>query len=653
MFDPSPRPRIFGLPPGADFPARLVDGILTRHEGQPPEALARTTILVNTRRMQRRLKALFAAGPPRLLPRILLVTELDSLMPGADLPPPTSPLRRRLELAALVGKLIDRAPGIAPRAAAVDLADSLARLMDEMQGEGVAPETLLSLDVADQSDHWQQSLRFLAIVRDYLDNSAGQSLDPEARFRRLAEAVIGKWAEASPQNPIIVAGSTGSRATTSLIMQAVARLPQGAVVLPGFDFDLPAPVFAGLTRTTFAPLGSEDHPQYRFAKLLDTLGMTKDEVVPWDRSDPEAGRNALISLSLRPAPVTDQWLLEGPRLGDLRARTRGMSLLEAPTPKAEALAIAIALREAVQDGVTAALITPDRTLGRRVTAALARWNVVPDDSAGRPLSLTAPGRFLRQVAAMVGRPADPVELFALLKHPLSRSSDADRGPHLRMTREFELFVRRQRLAVITPENLAPFRAQRPETEQPWCDWLAGWLEAVATLPEATLSGALTCHLALSERMASGGRDGAGQLWEQTAGRDALALIGRFEAEAEYPGPLPFAEYQRLLDQALSAESTRNYDTARPDVMIWGTLEARVQGAELVILGGLNEGTWPEAPDPDPWLNRPLRRQAGLLLPVRDHIPDRVELRDHQRRRSGRATPPRQRQHAGDPRRLPR
>ena len=61
---------------------------------------------------------------------------------------------------------------------------------------------------------------------------------------------------------------------------------------------------------------------------------------------------------------------------------------------------------------------------------------------------------------------------------------------------------------------------------------------------------------------------------------------------------------------------RRPDTPHAQILIWGTLEARVQGADLLILAGLNEGSWPEAPKPDPWLNRALRHRAGLLLPER-------------------------------------
>ena len=616
MFDPTEKPRLFGLPPGADFTAELAKGLLDRMIDRRPEALARVTVLVNTRRMQRRLKMLLSDGPARLLPRIGLITDLGALAQTAEIAPPISPLRRRLELALMVDKLLVSEPGIAPKSATVDLADSLALLMDEMQGEGVSPETLLALDVSDQSGHWARSLKFLSIVRQYTEQMSGKWLDPEARVRQLAIEMITAWSAQPPTDPIIVAGSTGSRATTAMIMQAVARLPQGAVVVPGFDFHLPEDVFDRLNTEKLTPLGSQDHPQFRFAKLLDAFGLGKADIGRWTDADPREERNALISLSLRPAPITDRWLVEGPCLGDLRERTKGISLLEAPQPRDEALAIAVALREAVEHGKTSALITPDRTLGRRVAAALQRWKITPDDSAGRPLSLTAPGRFLRQVARMVGTPPDPVELVALLKQPMAMSSERDRGSHLRMTRELELYLRRKGIVLISHAVIEAFRDQQAPSDHGWCNWLSTWLDQVERRPAPTLHDCLTRHITAAESLAAGGRDGSGQLWEQTAGRDALGLIERFRAEADHTGPLPFSEYCRLFEQMLSAASTRNYDTARPDVMIWGTLEARVQGADLVILGGLNEGVWPEHPSPDPWLNRSLRRQAGLLLPER-------------------------------------
>ena len=124
----------------------------------------------------------------------------------------------------------------------------------------------------------------------------------------------------------------------------------------------------------------------------------------WHPAPPPAPeRNALVSLALRPAPVTDQWRSEGAALaGTLAAACAGLAWVEAPDPRGEALAIALALREAAETGERAALVTPDRTLARRVTAELDRWGLIPDDSAGRPLALTPPGVLLRRLAALPG-----------------------------------------------------------------------------------------------------------------------------------------------------------------------------------------------------------------------------------------------------------
>ncbi|NJS40548.1 MAG: double-strand break repair protein AddB, partial [Rhodobacteraceae bacterium] len=305
---------LFALPPGVDFPAELVAGLLTRMASQPPEAMARVTLILNTQRMRRRVTECFAAKGARFLPRLLLVTDAASLGP-TPLPAPVSPLRRRLELSVLLDGLLQTGTTHFPRAALYDLADSLATLMDEMQGEGVPPARIAALDVANHSAHWARTQAFLGIVAGAMD---GDAPDNEARLRQAVIALGEGWVTAPPAHPVIVAGSTGSRGTTALLMQAVARLPKGAVVLPGFDFDLPPAVWASMDDA----LTAEDHPQYRFRRVMDGLGIGHDQVQRWtDAKAPAPGRNRLISLSLRPAPITDQWLAEGPHLPDLPPET--------------------------------------------------------------------------------------------------------------------------------------------------------------------------------------------------------------------------------------------------------------------------------------------------------------------------------------------
>ena len=272
----NPAPRLFALPPGADFGREVVAGLESRLHDQPPEAWANVTLFVNTRRMQRRIREVFDAGPPRLLPRLRLITDLALDAIGADLPPAISPLRRRLELSQLVGQLLDRQPDLAPRSALFDLSDSLATLLDEMQGEGVGPDALAALDVTDLSGHWARALQFLQIVQRFSGDAAA-SPDREARQRQVILRLIDNWKLTPPPGPVIVAGSTGSRGATALLLQAVAQVPQGAVILPGFDFDLPLSVWDKLDDA----LAAEDHPQFRFRRLMDRLDLTAADVKPW------------------------------------------------------------------------------------------------------------------------------------------------------------------------------------------------------------------------------------------------------------------------------------------------------------------------------------------------------------------------------------
>ena len=607
-------PRIFALPPGVDFPRALADGLWHRLTGLSPEALARVEVFVNTRRMQRRLQAMMAQGRACLLPRIRLITDLGHDAALVGLPHAVPPLRRRLELAQLVARLLDAQPDLAPRAAIYDLADSLATLMDEMQGEGVGPDRIRKLDLSDHSAHWQRSMRFIDLVSRYFDSS--QPPDAQARQRLVIERLAGHWAETPPLHPMIIAGSTGSRGATRLLMQAVARLPQGALVLPGFDFAAPPEAWATLGVRAGSAFGAEDHPQYRFVKLLDQLGAEHAAVTAWHPVPaPNPARNRLVSLSLRPAPVTDQWMIEGKLLLDLATATAGLTLIEAPSPRAEALAIALRLRKAAEDGTTAALITPDRGLSRQVTAALDRWGILPDDSAGRPLILSAPGRFLRHVAALFGRKLTAEALLVLLKHPLT-ASGAERGTHLRLTQDLELQLRKQGPHFPTSHDLVAWSATRAGAEA-WGLWIAGLLEGLERIGTRPLAEHVAAHLTLAEGLAAGpGGIWPGALWQKPAGIEAAAATAELLREAGHGGAMSCADYSDLFAAILQSRDVREVVQAHPHIMIWGTLEARVQGADLVILGSMNDGIWPPAPAPDPWMNRKMRFESGLLLPDR-------------------------------------
>ncbi len=619
MFEASDKPRVFALPPGVDFPKAFVEGLLARSDLSQPEKLARTKIYVNTRRMHRRMVALFESGPARLLPHIRVIDEIGSdLALHEGLAPPAAGTVQRMRLWRLVRALIASEPGIAPEGSAFGLADTLGALLDEMQGEGVDPDALEALDLDDHAAHWQTNLRFLRLIRDYLAAEDGQT--SSGRLRWAADHLQTLWAASPPTGPILIAGSTGSRGATALIMDLVARLDQGAVVLPGFDAELPDAIWQGDGTHRL----SEDHPQFRFGAFMDRLNIGPGDVAAWHGSSSPTHRNKLVSLALRPASVTGQWLREGPELGDLTRATDGMTLLEAETPRDEANAIAFRLRRAVEDGVSAAVITPDRTLGRRISAALDRWGILPDDSAGRPFALSPPGRLLLQATEFLANSSALETVLAFLKHPLVHA-EADRNAHLIRTRELELWLRRKRCVSVSAETVLDWSKDRAApADADWAEWVASLLAVDPPTDPRPFSEVLDAHIALTVR-ASVGPTGASPtaLWAEAAGQTASRIVDDLRNAAEAAGIVTNSEYRDIIQGIFAVETVRDPFAPNPNVAIWGTLEARAGGADLIILAGLNEGIWPDQAGADPWLNRAMRASVGLLSPER-----RIGLQAH-------------------------
>ncbi len=603
LFPPSEGARLFALPPGADFASSLVEGLTTRMEGQPPLLWAQTEIYLNTERARRRLAALLEDGPIRLQPTLRTLAEIGQAEP------PFPPLKRRLELARPIRKLLETAENAGARTQAFDLADSLATLMEEMQSEGVPWAALAKVNPETLSTHWQRSLQFLTLIRSLLELPTDKLEDAEARRRAALLAQAAEWT-ANPQgHPVLIAGSTGSRGATPEFMAAAAGLPNGAVILPGLDPHLPPEVWHHLQTTGGDAI---DHPQWGLARLAALLDQDPETIPHWSEDHaPNPARGRLAALALRPAPVTDQWLTEGPALiPELEEATQNLTLVEAPTPRDEAQAIALLFRQALAEGTPTALITPDRTLARRVTAEMDRWGIAPDDSAGRPLSLTPPGVFLRRTLALSGWETPPPTLIGLLKHPLTSSAPEARAPHMEKVRALELEILRHPTRKLT--GLTAWAEAKGEDWPAWAGWLVEILGAPLAPGPEPVEARLTTHISLAETLAQGPTSGPSGLWEAEAGKAALKAIEKLTEAAPASDPLDLAEYRTLFTALLSGEDVPDAPyTPHPGIAIWGTLEARTQSAPRIILGGLNEGTWPRLPKPDPWLNRAIRAEIGL------------------------------------------
>ncbi|HET6521854.1 MAG TPA: double-strand break repair protein AddB, partial [Geminicoccaceae bacterium] len=298
--------------------------------------------------------------------------------------------------------------------------------------------------------------------------------------------------------------------------------------------------------------------------------------------------------------------------------------------------LACRMRAALEvPGRTAALVTPDRNLARRVAVELQRWGIEVDDSAGTPLDQTPPGGFLLLTAHLIVEGVTPVTLCATLKHPLARGG-LEQGRFRRLVRALERAVLRgprieggfRELCAELERYAERERASRPsiapvrlEELRELCDWfkelarLAHPFEALCGRPDAgraaELPELLRAHLAFAEALAADEAGSAAALWAREAGEAAARFVeGVFEASRGLDS-IPVAAYPALIAVLMAACPVRPRFNRHPRLQILGPLEARLQHADLMLLGGLNEESWPRDSDCGPWLSRPMREAYGL------------------------------------------
>jgi ATP-dependent helicase/nuclease subunit B len=303
---------------------------------------------------------------------------------------------RPAHTAALMGEEV-----VVPASAAdaVWLSWDLAALIDEVETEGADWKGLADLVPDELARWWQVTLEFLDIVsRHWPRHLADIELsNPAAHRNRTLLAEAERLKASPPIGPVIAAGSTGTIPATAELLSAIARLPRGALVLPGLDLELDAASWDAIGRLDISP-ASFGHPQTALRKLLQRLGIARDAGEQLGRPEPAlAARISLVGEALRPAETTDAWPASQParRQALAAGALDGVSLVEAADEREEALAIAVALRLAVEEkGSTAALVTGDRALARRVSAELERFGIRADDSGGLALSSKPPAMLL-------------------------------------------------------------------------------------------------------------------------------------------------------------------------------------------------------------------------------------------------------------------
>ena len=669
-------PRVFTIPPGAPFLAtfaqRLLAGEIVPGYSAALGALglSNATIYAPTRRAARALaqeltRAL--GGSAVLLPRILPLggledseTEFLFAEPeaGEDLTPDISPaigaLERRMLLARLILGWASRLRGAIVRVGADGaletdanealvvgasaanawvLSHDLAHLIDEMIIEGVAWSKLDDLSLAAFDRYWGVTLDFLDIaIRAWPNILAERGLIDAAERQKLLIDAQAARLSADAAGPVIAIGSTGTNAATARLLAAIARAPQGAVVLPGLDQTLDAESFTLVAGET-PDEARAGHPQAALARLLPVLGVRREDVIVLGAPAAAlAARARFVSEALRPAETSERWRDFDAQ--DMATALDDMTLIEAEDEREEALALAVVLREALEEpATTAALVTPDRDLARRVQAQLLRWGVEIDDSGGAPLS-KSPFGALATLAARASAGLSAADIVALLASPMTRLGFA-RGDIMRLRPLVEIGVLRGVAppdALVDPAALvAAAKASARErhahpakaaiAEDAWADiatLLTRLVEALAPLARlsdtAPLPDWLAAHRVAVEALITD-ETGAADF----SGEDGLRLAALFEeliAAADPALVFDAEDYALFFDGVASEATLRGPRLPHPRLKILGLLEARLMPADVMLLGGLDEGTWPPQTRTDAFLNRAMRHELGLSAPER-------------------------------------
>ncbi|MEM6907210.1 MAG: double-strand break repair protein AddB [Pseudomonadota bacterium] len=638
MSTPRRTPQIYSIAAHRGFADALVAGLVPRY-AEAELGLARLTLLVPSMRAARTISEAFVrhageagsgAQTGLLMPRMITIGDLDldealgSLLDplgSEQILPAIEPSQRWFELAGLIAKeLAEEGADPLPGAQLLRLARGFARTIDRLLVEEKTPRDLTGDAVLDQlgaiSGHYQRSIRLFARVQArWLDRLAEvHKVDAATRRNLLFDRAAERWRKAPPEVPIIAAGVTSAAPALARLLRVISELPQGAVILPDVDLSMSPDAWDELGQAgtvaepgdmTFGTREALTHPQYHLKLLLQRMGVARGELRPWHRKGLSAAppaRSRAISALFLPPEASKCWV-------DLPTDQRslnGVQLLTSATIEEEAQALSLLVRRALDEpGKRIAVVTADRSLARRIVQQLARWNIAADDSAGRPLSLTPAGRLFGLVAELASSGPEPINLIAALAHPVVRSQTPE------MRRSWLSHLRRFERALRGPAPAPGMAALREVALKAGVgDW---WEEVETLLAPILLDNAEQAFADMLDHVSTVGQALASDtIWAREDGRALAAMVEDLRLHArETETLLAPSELSRVLRETMDEIAVRPPYGGHPRVAIYGLLEARMARADLVLCAGLNEGSWPQAPAPDPVLAPAILRALGV------------------------------------------
>ena len=593
----------------------LVDFLAERFFEQyknTPEKLSEVLFLMPSRRACRNLQEAFVhtnGKNPTILPQIkpLLNTEDEDifLSNATDIElkinPEVPPFYRQLVFTKMILSAPDKwGIGEISAAQAYALAQNLSYLIDLTDENNLDIGNIKNIVKTEYAEHWQEILKLLSIITFHWPEILEQENLSDGVKRRIEmlREQLKIWQKNPPAQRIIIAGTTAGFPILKELVKTVLGLDYGEVYLYGIDNYLSEDSWQKI---------DENHPQFELKELLDFLELKRSDILPADNRE-ITQKQRFVSEVMRPSSTTREWQkIVNHKFSDKDFDF--LKILSCDDLRQEAYAVSLIMRNTLETPEdTVALVTSDRNLARRVISELKRWNIVADDSSGRPLHLSAIGIYLRLIIDVLEKNFSQVSLLALLKHPFTKCGlPADK---------YKLMVYHIEQKWRNDKRCESLSSEEEELISKVYQQLSP-LQELYFAPSLNFAQMFETHLRVAETLAdTDTKTGDKLIWRKEDGIAAAKFVAEFLPQSQILGNIQSNDYAKLLTAILAQQTVRVQFGQHPRIKILGPIEARLQNFDITIIGEANESIWPLLPQTDMWMSRPMKKEFGLPLPER-------------------------------------
>lgn len=583
---------------GLNFIQRFYDGFMQRlkEKSYPPHTIATFTIYCATPRILENLKAHFVKQGG-FLPKLTLLQHAHTTPLGHT---QITPTQRTLLLAQLVKTFLEKTPHLRASTSVFSFTNSLIELLDTFYNSAIPIENIEENLKNTQVPYYEEIYQFLEIIIKnwpVILQENGLIEGQVSLFQTLQSDPAAFFPEG--HKPVIALGYVPQHHLERLFLKHVFKRKNSAIIFPGVD-----PFMDDSTWDHLTP----DHNQSMLQRVLEVMGYDRSDIQHWvlPESDASSPRLHFISQAFYPPPVTDSWYRRKDILKEIiPTATASMTLIEAETIQDEAMAIAIRLREVLKTSDrTAAVVTTDYSLSRHIQMIMARWNVIVDDAAGRPLSLTPPGILSELILNITTKSFDLSTVFSLLQHPLCLlGEDKNRAEYLKKISSLEDEFRTSDTMAIPPTTWEDFCATDHVICQSLQDAFAPFL-ALMQKNDTSLKDYVLAHYAVLQTIGH-------TVFEKEAGGAMQKFFETAVQDSELYQTLTPSEYSALYSILIQQEHVRTPQIGHPRLTILNPQEVVAHQADVLIFASLNEDTFPKMPEVGVWLSRTMRYELKL------------------------------------------